>query len=101
MKARKHVPLPGRKLTWTTAATNAEQRSCELCHAGAEADCVWKLFPTAVLLLTARRRRLSSITRAPCRKVMGVCRATFAGGAEGGEGNLVVLDAGGPRFGLP
>jgi hypothetical protein len=50
MKARKHVPLPGRKLTWTTAATNAEQRSCELCHAGAEADCVWKLFPTGCTL---------------------------------------------------
>jgi hypothetical protein len=37
-----------------------------------------------------RRRRLSSITRAPCRKVM----PTFTGGVVGGERNLVILDAG-------
>jgi len=39
---------------------------------------------------TTRRRRLSSITRAPCRRVMGVPGPAFAGGAEGG---LIVLDA--------
>jgi hypothetical protein len=39
---------------------------------------------------TVLRRRLSSITRAPCRRVMGVPGPAFAGGAEGG---LIVLDA--------
>jgi len=32
-------------------------------------------------------------SRAPCRKVMGVPGQRFAGGAEGGERHLVVLDA--------
>jgi hypothetical protein len=36
---------------------------------------------------TVRRRRLSSITRAPCRNVMGVAR-----GAVGDECNVVILD---------
>src|SRR5262249_26259923 len=40
-----------------------------------------------------RRRRLSSITRAPCRKVVGVPGPAFAGGAERGERDLIVLDA--------
>jgi hypothetical protein len=36
MKVRKCIPLPSRKFVdWTTAATNAEQRFCEPCHAGA------------------------------------------------------------------
>jgi hypothetical protein len=43
---------------------------------------------------TTRRRRLSSITRAPCRKVMGITGPTLAGGVVGGERNLIVLDAG-------
>jgi hypothetical protein len=34
MKVRKRIPLPVvSSLTWITAATNAEQRSCERCHA--------------------------------------------------------------------
>src|SRR5262249_39139777 len=41
---------------------------------------------------TMRRRRLSSITLAPCRRVMGVPRPAFAGGAVGSECNLVVFD---------
>ena len=40
-----------------------------------------------------RRRRLSSITRAPCRKVMGV-PGQRSQGAVGRECDLVVLDAG-------
>jgi hypothetical protein len=47
----------------------------------------------SLLLDTTRRRRLSSITRAPCRRVMGVPGPAFAGGAVGSERNLVVLDA--------
>jgi hypothetical protein len=43
---------------------------------------------------TTRRRRLSSITRAPCRKGDGRARPALAGCAEGGERHLVVLDTG-------
>ena len=42
----------------------------------------------------AYHARLSSITRAPCRKVMGGARPALAGGAVGGECNLIVLDPG-------
>jgi hypothetical protein len=41
-------------LTWTTAATNAEQKSCEPCHAGAKAHCVWKLFATGCIFTPSR-----------------------------------------------
>jgi TIR domain len=58
---------------WTTAATNAEQRSYEPCHAGAKAGCVWKLFPTggifytlAVLVsLTAPHSRVTFVAAMP------------------------------------
>jgi hypothetical protein len=40
-----------------------------------------------------RSRRLSSITRAPCRSVMGGVRPAFNCGAEGGDCNVVVLNA--------
>jgi hypothetical protein len=43
---------------------------------------------------TTRRHWLSSITRAPCRKATGCARPAFAGGAIGGECNLVILDTG-------
>src|SRR5215831_3921186 len=42
---------------------------------------------------TTRRRRLSSITCAPCRKVMGV-PGQRSHAAVGSECNLIVLDAG-------
>jgi hypothetical protein len=42
---------------------------------------------------TMRKGRLSSITRTSCRKV-GDAGPTLAGGAIGGERNLIVLDAG-------
>jgi hypothetical protein len=48
----------------------------------------------AELSYTTRRRRLSSITRAPCRKVMGMPGQRWAGGAVGNECNLVVFDTG-------
>jgi hypothetical protein len=38
MKVRKCISLAASSLTWTTAATNAEQRSCEPCRASAKAD---------------------------------------------------------------
>src|SRR5262249_15576092 len=42
---------------------------------------------------STRRRRLSSITLAPCRQVMGVRgQRSQAAGTERGERNLIVLD---------
>src|SRR5262245_42055778 len=41
---------------------------------------------------TTRWRRLSSITRAPCRKVMGM-PGQVGRRVEGGERNLIVLDS--------
>jgi hypothetical protein len=46
---------------------------------------------------TMRKGRLSSITRTSCRKV-GDAGPTLAGGAMGGERNLIVLDAGDMRY---
>jgi hypothetical protein len=37
-------------LTWTTAATNAEQRSCELCHAGARVSRRYQQFQSSLKL---------------------------------------------------
>src|SRR5262249_32488040 len=47
-----------------------------------------------VLYHTTRRRRLSSITRAPLPQGDGSPRSALAGGKEGGKRDLIVLDAG-------
>jgi len=44
-------------------------------------------------LYTTRGRRLSPITRAPCRMVMGAPGQRSQAGGKGSECNLVVLDA--------